>query len=69
MEQKDDLGWRSITVTVFCLLASVGAGFSIKNIVSHIGGWQAFAYAFGVGIFVAISAIFLYLALSSSEGK
>jgi hypothetical protein len=69
VEQKDDLGLRSIIVTAFCLLASLGAGFSFREIAAHVAGWQVVAYAFGGGIFLAISAIFLYLALSPSDGE
>ena len=69
MESKNDLGVRSVTVTVFSLLASFEAGYSLKNIMSDISAWQALVYAVGVGTFIAISAVVLYQFLVSSGEK
>ncbi len=69
MEEENARIRESMIVAVFCLSASLGAGFSIKQIVAYLTGWQALAYAFGVGIFIAISAVCLHLFLSSLREK
>ena len=69
MEPRNGLSGKSIVVTVFCLLASFEAGYSLKNIMPGISAWQAIVYAVGVGIFVAISAVLLNQSLTSSGDK
>lgn len=69
MKSENDLGGESIIVMLFCLLASFGAGYSLKGIVSGISGWQALAFAVGAGIFTAISAVLLYQFLVSLREK
>lgn len=69
MKSENDLGKESIIVMFFCLLASLGAGFSLKGIVPGISGWQALAFAVGAGIFIAISAVLLYQLLVSLREK
>jgi hypothetical protein len=65
MEQKDEPGFRSVIVTLFCLAASLGAGFSIQKIVDALTGWQVLLYGLGAGIFIAISVLVLNQALSA----
>lgn len=67
MEQKKDVGFWTIIVTLFCVVAGLGAGYSLKGTVAHIAGWQALVYALGAGIFIAISAVILNYALSSRD--
>ncbi len=69
MDPENDRGWKSITVTFFCLLASFEAAYRMKEMVTHLSGLQALAYAFGEGIFVALSTVFLYYFLMSLGDK
>lgn len=67
MEQESDVSVRTIIVTVFCIVAGLGAGYSLKSIVAHASGWQDLAYSVGAGLFIALSAVVLNYVLSSKD--
>lgn len=69
MEAKNNPGWESVAVTVFCLLASFEAGHSFREIAPHISGLKTVAYAVGEGIFIALSSVLFYVFLSSFRKK
>jgi len=56
---KNEASGISLIVGVVCIvLAAVGAA-SLHNILPHIDGWQAAAYAIVGGIFIAVIGVIL----------
>ena len=59
MRPKNEASGISLIVGVVCIvLAAVGAA-SLHNILPHIDGWQAAAYAIVGGIFIAVIGVIL----------
>ena len=67
MDEKNGFDSQAIVVMIFCILAGVGAGFSLKSMVAQIAGWQALVYAVGAGIFIALSTVLFNQFLSSCD--
>lgn len=65
MEEKHEPGCPSVVVTLFCLVASLGAGFSIQKVVGGLTGLQVLLYGLGAGVFIVISALVLSQVLSA----
>jgi hypothetical protein len=68
-ESKNMPIFESVVVTIFCIVTSYGAGYTLKMIVTRLSGWQDLAFAFGAGIFITISAVLLYQGLSALREK
>ena len=59
MRPKNEASGISLIVGVVCIvLAAVGAA-SLHNILPHINGWQAAAYAIVGGIFIGLIGVIL----------
>lgn len=56
---KNEASGISLVVGVVCIvLAAVGAA-SLHNILPHLNGWQAAAYAIVGGIFIALIGVII----------
>ncbi len=67
MSEQNDFDVKTVVLMIFCVLAGVGGGFSLKEVISQIAGWQALVYAVGAGIFIALSTVLFNLVLSSCD--
>lgn len=65
-EVKNNMNW-SITIVgvVFCILAGIGAGSSVQNVLHAKPGWVLPVYAVVTGVFTGLGALVLLTILSS----
>jgi heme A synthase len=65
-ENIQELKWKSALITaLFCIVAALGGGMTIKMSLANSGGWVVAGYAVTAGIFMAISAVILMQVLSA----
>jgi hypothetical protein len=64
VESKNKASGLAIFLIAFCLLVSIAGAFSLEQIMPHLAGWQAGAYAAAAGIFIALTAVILTQILS-----
>ncbi len=64
MESKNQANGLAILLIVFCILVSILGALSLQQIMPHLAGWQAGAYAAAAGIFIALTLIIVTQILS-----
>ncbi len=69
MASKNDISWITIVVTIFCVMASIGAGLNLQRLADRLSGAQAVGYWLVAGIFIALSAVILAQVLSALRKK
>jgi hypothetical protein len=64
VESKNKVSGVAIFLIAFSVLTSIAGAFSLEQIIPHLKGWQAGAYAGAAGIFIALTAVILVQILS-----
>ncbi len=64
MESKNKAGGLALFLIAFCVLVSIAGAFSLQQIMPHLAGWQAGAYAAAAGIFIALTIVIVTQILS-----
>ncbi len=64
MESKNKASGVAIFLIAFSVLTSIAGAFTLDQIMPHLKGWQAGAYAAAAGVFIALTAVILTQILS-----
>lgn len=66
MAAENSFSWRNVIIlAMFCIVAALGGGVIVRNILHDYGAWKAVGYGAAAGIFIAVFAIILMQVLSS----
>jgi hypothetical protein len=64
MEKKHRVGSVAFILFLVCIVGSIAASFSLREILPHLNKWQKGGYAIVGGIFIAMAAVILNEMLS-----
>ncbi len=65
MKSKNKPNFMSVVAVLFCLVASIAAGESLKALAPNIGGWASAAYALVAALFVGLAVVIVVQIMSS----
>ncbi len=69
MEHKHKISGIVFILVAVCILGSVAASLSLREIIPHLNRWQKGGYAIVGGIFIALSAVILNEILSFFQSE
>jgi chromate transport protein ChrA len=64
MEEKNKVGGVAFVLAAICIIGSVAASLSLREIIPHLNKWQEGGYAIVGGIFIAATVVIVNQMLS-----
>ncbi len=65
MKLKNEPNFMTVVAVLFCIVASVAGGESLKTLAPKIGAWAAVGYAIVAAIFIGVAIVIVIQIMSS----